>query len=667
MSFLNQVKELAFSVDIRTNQRQKVLTREYILPHINRFLSDIETMRKKFDYHFLLNHKKHGSQQIHGVKSMEKYPLGYCEDIRNGLFSLLEQHPFILNARKQGVVFKKVYIILNNSYFQNGMQLGDLWIDVANDTVNPKEERIYYKPIDVLKYQNLTDYDSYCSIIEKYLNIKVFPNTLFPKIAPRFPIFALDTEGVCHILNHQEIILYKDITEQFALSDQFLNGVFSTRQLPKIYQEMILKWMQDTYKEQYPVKELLSVATDKQADFVHQQLSETLFENAIKHDTMSFFFQFQMARLCPSQTIVNQLRQQGEITPKYTAPLVLDNADISFETRETSIKTWFLEGEKISQNDRFQIVLTKQLPQNILDTVDFRTDFSLKPDKEYSDTLATKVASKLRNYPIFRYFHSKRIWQNTEELADVKYLPPQMATYEGSFHALSRFEKFAKWFKDKEDNENRVKIRTKNINYEDPQLETVRQAINTFLSHFKDLKMDNNRVDDSKTIYNDINDLCLDKNGVKHNLNQLSSGEQTIILIVSDIAHHLSIANPNLVNKNKGKGIVLIDEIDIHLHPSWQRDIISAFKATFPNIQFFMTSHSPFIVSSTHKSQLYVLQNENGQSKFKTVSFNPYGKTANQILIDFFQLEGTRTRKVDNELKSLRQMVKNGEYETDAL
>lgn len=355
-----------------------------------------------------------------------------------------------------------------------------------------------------------------------------------------------------------------------------------------------------------------------------------------------------------------------EITPNYNSPLRLEYSDISFGTGKVEIKAAFIEGEKLSINDRFQVSLSKQLPLSPLNDFGFQTDFFLKSDSQVDDTIANKTVSNLRNYPIFRYFHNKRLWQNTEELTDLKYLPPQMATYEGCFHALSSFEKFAKWFKEQEDDENRIKIRTKNINYEAPMLETVRQAINTFLSQFKDLQMDNIRVDDSKTIYNDINDLCLDKNGVKHNLNQLSSGEQTIILLVADIAHHLSIANPNLVDKTKGNGIVLIDEIDIHLHPSWQRDIIPALTKTFPNIQFFITSHSPFIVSSTHKLQLYILENENGQSNFKTVSFNPYGKTANQILIDFFQLEGTRTRKVDNELKSLREMVKNGEYETES-
>ena len=285
----------------------------------------------------------------------------------------------------------------------------------------------------------------------------------------------------------------------------------------------------------------------------------------------------------------------SKITHYYYSPLALGSGDVSFETPQTVIKAAFLQDSDKAFFINLAYLSTNNLLSKGINTTDFITSFS---------------SPSLKTYPIFRYFHSKRVWQNTEELTDLKHLPPQMAAYEGCFHALNSFEKFAKWFKDQENDENRIKIRTKNINYEAPLLETVRKAINTFLSYFKDLNMENIRVEDAKTIYDDINDLCIDKNGVKHNLNQLSSGEQTTLLIVADIAHRLAIANPNLTDKTTGTGIVLIDEIDIHLHPTWQRDIVLALNKTFPNIQFFITSHSPFIVSAAHKSQLHVLQNE---------------------------------------------------------
>ena len=300
MSFLKRVETLAFSADIVNHPVQRQLTITHILPHIARFMADIAVFRTVFDTTFLkaqATKSAHSGASIYGMKTLSQYPTGYCEDIRNGLFDLLKKHPFVIKAEQKGIIFRKVYIILNDSYFQNGIQLGNLWIDVANDTVNPKEARIYYKNLSDLMYENLSDYDTYYTVLEKYLHLSVYPNTLFPNIAPRFPVFALDTEGVCHVLNHQEIILYKDILEQFSLSDQFFKGCFAQRQLPTVYQELITKQLSPIYKEQRGLKKLLHIAMDSNSNLLEKQLSEELFETAIKQETLDFLFHFEMSAI----------------------------------------------------------------------------------------------------------------------------------------------------------------------------------------------------------------------------------------------------------------------------------------------------------------------------------------------------------------------------------
>ena len=162
----------------------------------------------------------------------------------------------------------------------------------------------------------MSDYESYCTVIETYLNLKVFPNTIFPNISPRFPIFALDTEGGCHILNHQEIILYKDILSQFSLSDQFLKGTFAKRQLPLIYQDLIQKHLSAFYQKLPSLKNLLFAATRKDSNSLQKQFSEERFETAIKYDTLDFFFYFQMTAIRPEKGVIENLRQQGFIPLK---------------------------------------------------------------------------------------------------------------------------------------------------------------------------------------------------------------------------------------------------------------------------------------------------------------------------------------------------------------
>lgn len=82
------------------------------------------------------------------------------------------------------------------------------------------------------------------------------------------------------------------------------------------------------------------------------------------------------------------------------------------------------------------------------------------------------------------------------------------------------------------------------------------------------------------------------KNGSEISIFNLSQGEKTLIALVSDIARRLVILNPSLENPLNGYGIVLIDEIDLHLHPKWQQTIVQKLENTFPNIQFILSTHS---------------------------------------------------------------------------
>jgi predicted ATP-binding protein involved in virulence len=86
----------------------------------------------------------------------------------------------------------------------------------------------------------------------------------------------------------------------------------------------------------------------------------------------------------------------------------------------------------------------------------------------------------------------------------------------------------------------------------------------------------------------------------------LSDGLRTVAAMVAEIAYRCAILNPHLGRNavKESKGIVLIDEIDMHLHPKWQKRIVHDLKTAFPNIQFIVTTHSPFIVQSLKAEEL---------------------------------------------------------------
>ncbi|MFN0199970.1 MAG: AAA family ATPase [Bacteroidia bacterium] len=90
----------------------------------------------------------------------------------------------------------------------------------------------------------------------------------------------------------------------------------------------------------------------------------------------------------------------------------------------------------------------------------------------------------------------------------------------------------------------------------------------------------------------------------------LSKGYETMLSIIGDIAYRCTVLNPNLDDVlAQTPGVVLIDEIDLHLHPKWQKQIIENLKKVFPKIQFIVTTHSPFIIQSVKKEELHNLTN----------------------------------------------------------
>jgi predicted ATP-binding protein involved in virulence len=100
----------------------------------------------------------------------------------------------------------------------------------------------------------------------------------------------------------------------------------------------------------------------------------------------------------------------------------------------------------------------------------------------------------------------------------------------------------------------------------------------------------------------------------------LSDGQRTMLGLFCDLARRAAILNPHLQGEanEKTQGVVLIDELDLHLHPKWQRNIIESLRTTFPNIQFICTTHSPFLIQSLREGKLIQLGNQSDSEFFNS-------------------------------------------------
>ncbi|BAZ15000.1 SMC domain protein [Calothrix sp. NIES-4071] len=240
----------------------------------------------------------------------------------------------------------------------------------------------------------------------------------------------------------------------------------------------------------------------------------------------------------------------------------------------------------------------------------------------------------------------------------------QFYAYEKAFYSgVNDFQDFFDWFKEEEDYENEIRLR-ENSKYRNPKLEVIRKAITDFLGRFANSKFSNLRVVRSidRDFAYDQNrnkpSLTITKNDQDFKLEKLSEGEKIILMLVTDLARRLAIANPSSKDALLGEGIVLIDEVDLHLHPQWQRTVIPSFTKTFPNCQFIVTTHSPQVLSGVRRENIFIL--EDSQIVEKTPY--TYGRDSNSILYELMNVK-ERPEEVQQQINHCFQLIEEGHIE----
>lgn len=102
-------------------------------------------------------------------------------------------------------------------------------------------------------------------------------------------------------------------------------------------------------------------------------------------------------------------------------------------------------------------------------------------------------------------------------------------------------------------------------------------------------------------------DIAYSEGGNALPISYLSAGYQSLLWMTMDFAYRLALLNPGISDYHQATGVVLIDELDMHLHPKWQWNALSALEDVFPKIQFIIATHSPIVISSFKNGQLISL------------------------------------------------------------
>ena len=128
---------------------------------------------------------------------------------------------------------------------------------------------------------------------------------------------------------------------------------------------------------------------------------------------------------------------------------------------------------------------------------------------------------------------------------------------------------------------------------------------------------------------------------------------------IGDIAIKSAQLNSHLGERaiEETPGVVLIDELDLHLHPRWQRHIVSDLRRVFPNIQFFCTTHSPQIVGEVGPDEIQLLSGDGTLSVERSA-----GMDSNWILRHVMSAD-ERNPKLKSRLDSIEKQIADGDYD----
>lgn len=143
----------------------------------------------------------------------------------------------------------------------------------------------------------------------------------------------------------------------------------------------------------------------------------------------------------------------------------------------------------------------------------------------------------------------------------------------------------------------------------------------------------------------------------------LSDGYKAFVGWIGDLIGHLVDVVPGRTRLNSLGGLVLVDEIDLHLHPSWQRSVVPSLAAAFPKIQFVFTTHSPLVASTVERQNVFVTDTaEDGSATIKQLDENVFGRSAEQLLLSsYFGLDSTRSDAFQDESKALFARAAGGD------
>ncbi|MCU1740177.1 MULTISPECIES: AAA family ATPase [unclassified Pseudomonas] len=303
---------------------------------------------------------------------------------------------------------------------------------------------------------------------------------------------------------------------------------------------------------------------------------------------------------------------------------------------------------RIRYERRLPVVLSAK--GNVFAIAEWSVQIGDHPDAPHTSTAAELTIEDTDDSPILAFYRANRRWESAGISAEfaARQRVSRRDGYSNWSDAVINLKDFESWLigKTLERMQNLLDAKTAPSVFDD-ELAWVNQAIQMALPQAGNLRYD-------LRLQSLIVDISAEKTIP---FNDLSDGQRGLIALITDIARRMCILNPHMgkdVLKNTS-GVVIIDELDIHLHPAWQRNIVNALKTAFPKVQFIAASHSPQIIGSLRPEEIIVL--DNGDASHPRVS---YGLDSSRVLEEVMGV-AQREPEIERLLSELFSALENND------
>lgn len=251
--------------------------------------------------------------------------------------------------------------------------------------------------------------------------------------------------------------------------------------------------------------------------------------------------------------------------------------------------------------------------------------------------------------PVFAYHGTGRLWAELNDKVEYSKQASRTEGYDYCFSAKSSSKFFRSWYKTLEKNADKKGDDVRIL------LDAFKLAIVNCVSEWDDLYYD----------FGEDDIIGVKGDGASRKLmpfRLMSDGFRSMISLVADIAYRAIKLNPHLRERaiKESHGLVLIDEIDLHLHPSWQRHIVGDLKHCFPKIQFVATTHSPFIVQSLTSGEMINLDGKELQQEPNQVSLE-----TNALYMGVDSVNGTLFSEKEAAANRFFQLIQSPDEQID--